>query len=100
MDKSIIYAQLEPGWWLRQSSLWNTDYYSADILFDTAHLIDNVYTSSAPIQNNGLNDEPSNISPSLLIDGLRTAAAQRLFDMHCTRIKGNANLSSVFNSQA
>jgi hypothetical protein len=100
MDKTAIYEALDPAWWVHQTNGFNTEFVSTEILFDTAGITGCVYTSSAPVQTNGLNSSPVDAPSSQLdttIDVLRHEAAQRLFDMHCEAITGHQRLGSVFN---
>lgn len=98
MTKEQIYQALNPNWWILQTSGFNTEFYSTEIVFNTQDLEDCTYTSSAPFQTNGLNAGESGIVAQTLIDDLRTEAAQRLFDMHATQITGFQPLGMVYNA--
>lgn len=100
MDKTAIYQALDPSWWVKQQNTWNTEFVSTEIIYNTAALTGCVYTSSAPIQTNGLNagtDAPSTELADY-VNILRLEAAQRLFDSHAVAITGHQRLGSVFNS--
>ena len=94
-----IYNALNPDWWILQPSLWNTDYYSTQIDFETAGGTHS-YISSAPYQTLNSGTAAPTTQLNSFIDSLRTEAAQRLYDMHCTSVTGAQALTYVFGAQA
>ena len=100
MNQEDIYNALDPSWWTLQTSLWNTEYYSCVITFDTAALTGCTYVSSAPYQTNGLNagTGPYVGYESDLINELRTQASYMLANRAVTSITGHTNLSSVYGA--
>lgn len=103
MTKQQIFNALNSDWWLLSpSNSWLTQFVSTIILFDTQALDNCTYTSSAPYQNTGLNTADSNWYDYLndLIYRLMVEASQRLFDMGCTNVVGNQNLSYQFGAQS
>lgn len=100
LDKQTIYDAIDPAWWQSATNTWNTEFVSTEILYDTAALTGCIYTSSAPVQTNGLNagtDAPSTQLEDC-INILRLEAAQRLYDMHATAITGHQPLGMVYNA--
>lgn len=100
MTKEEIYNALNPAWWISQQSAWGTEFMSTEINFENEGGIACSYVSSAPFQTNGLNAGTGAYTNDLtdFVNGLRTEASQRLFDMHCSAIISNDNLKAVFNA--
>jgi hypothetical protein len=103
MTKEQIFDALSPSWWIASTpNSWSTVFYSTIIEFTAGATTWATYLSSAPFQTFGLN---AGISPASgdvtdFINALRTEAAQRLFDMHCSAVTGHTEMSSVFNATA
>jgi len=98
MTKEQIFQALNPSWWIVQPNLWQTDYLSTQILFNTLGG-EQVYTSSAPyIVVTG--EGGATTTPTDMTHTLRVAAAQRLYDMHCTSVTGNQALAYVYGAQS
>lgn len=126
VDKQAIYDALDPSWWtVSMPNYWQTSFLSTNILFENSAGLEMTYTSSMPYLTYGLNaggntttfDDStgypvaSNAQPvqrtndgvntlETLVNGLRTQASQRLYDMHATAIIGNESLASVYGAQA
>lgn len=100
MNAGQILSELSPSWWVQQNSLWNTEYLSTVILYNTQALTGCTYTSSAPIQSFGLNVAPS--APvdqlSTFVEHLMEEAATRLAAMGCVEVTGHENLEYVYGA--
>jgi hypothetical protein len=94
MNRTDIYNALDSSWWHYYLNYWNTGYYATQINFTNNGGLACIYLSTAPIQNYGINEGNTGVDTNLLIDNLKSIAAQYLESLHCASIQGYTKLTA------